>query len=159
MPTLPTLPAWQAPVSGAVSAAPPVSVATATPTLGAIRQPTVVNYPTAAQQTALNQQNLPGAWGNWFASTFGPLATYYTPERGGPTQAQWDYRNWQSLFSQLFGRPPTPDDFAEIFDAYRQQALTTGTPATLAGFFAWMQRTYGQMPRPPMTSYVRVSAL
>lgn len=131
----------------------------ATPPLAAAPQPPVINYPGAAQQQALNAQNLSGAWGNWFASVFGPLATYYTPERGGPAQAQYDFRNWQALFTQVFGRPPDASDFAEVLGSYRQYAVTRGEPATLRGLYEFTARMYQPRPRLPPISYMRVTNL
>ena len=128
------------------------------PALAAVPQPPVINYPTPAQQMSLNQMSLPGAWGNWFASVYGPLAEYYTPERGAPTQAQYDYAGWRNVFAQTFGRPPTPDVFAGVLDSYRQWALTRNQPVTFAGLLDFTTRMYSMPPRPPMVSFLRMSS-
>lgn len=144
LPGLPKLPpAWAGP--------------TGTPVVGTLPAPPVVNYPTAAQQQALNAQSLPGAWGNWFSSVYGALDKYYTPERGGPAQAQYDFANWRNLFAQLVGRPPTAEDFAGVLGGYREWALANNRAVTLSGLYEWMRQVYGERPRPPLVSYARVT--
>ncbi len=133
----------------------PWTVSTATPTMASAVQPPIINYPTTAQQTALNVNALSGAWGNWFAQVFGPIANYYTPERGGVQQAQYDSRNWATLFQQMSGRPATTEDIPTVFNGYRQWALANNQQVSLAGLMEFTRQTMMWRPRPNPLSYVR----
>jgi hypothetical protein len=110
--------------------------------------PGIVNYPTTAQQTALNQLGMSGVWGNWFSQIFGPLANYYTPARGGTQQSNTDYRSWQALYSDLAGRPATDADISNTFGQYQQWVAANQQVPTLAGFFDFTRALVGR-PAPP----------
>ena len=123
---------------------------------GTAPRPPITNYPTAAQQTALNAQSMPGAWGNWFAQTVEPLATYYTPERGGEQQATRDWYNFSTYWQQRTGRPITTEDMQRFFVGFQDYASKLGRPAQLPDIYDYAGRTLAEPARPPLVSYLKV---
>lgn len=142
-PAAPAPPAW----------VPPTAPIQATP---APVMPGTVNYPTAAQQTALNQLGMSGVWGNWFSQIFGPLANYYTPARGGTAQATADYRSWANAFADVAGRPATDADVSRIFKEYQTWVVANQQVPTLAGLFDFTRTLVGRPVQPTPVVYSRM---
>lgn len=123
---------------------------------GTLPRPPITHYPTAAQQAALNAQNMPGAWGNWFAQTVAPLADYYTPERGGAPQAARDWQNFSYYWQQRTGRPITAEDLSRFMVGFQGYASQLGRPALLADIYDYAAQALAAPVKPPLVSYLKV---
>ena len=162
MASYPQFPQGFAPTAAPVRTGKPPAPPAWTPPTGVIppvapaNVPPIVNYPTPAQQTALNAKGLSGTWSNWFSSVFGPLDQYYTPARGGEAQALTDYRQWQAVWQDVAGRPATDLDVANVTGQYRQWLLANRKVASLADFYDFTRQLVGQQKVPTPTVYSRI---
>lgn len=136
-------PAWQPP-TGAVPAPVPAPL------------PPTVNYPTPAQQTAFNQKGISGNWANWFSSIFGDFNAYYTPARGGEAQATQDYRQWQTAFGDIAGRPATESDMQNVLSQYRQWILANRRLPSLSDLYDFTRQLVGTQKQPSPNVYSRI---
>jgi len=123
---------------------------------GTTPRPPTTNYPTVAQQTALNEKNMPGAWANWFAQVIQPLATYYTPEQGGEAQATRDWYNFGNYWLQQTGRPLTTEDMQRFMVGFQGYANRLGRQPLLSDIYDYAGRVLAEQVRPPLVSYLKI---
>jgi hypothetical protein len=85
--------------------------------------------------------NLPDYYVKAFESVFGPMANYYTPERGGVLQAQNDFSSLGSSWNYTAKQPLTQDSVDRLFGAFggiaRGQTARGLTP-TMSGLFNYV---------------------
>ncbi len=108
---------------------------------------------------AATAEGLPVVYQTWFESIFGPVATYYTPERGGVGQAYKDYQSLQYLWQSLTGTLPTIEQLNGILLIVKQYLGTLErTPGftDVLDYVRWLGRPKGN---PPPVSYLNVGEL
>jgi hypothetical protein len=101
---------------------------------------------------------LPEQWNTFFNKIFGPMESYYTPERGGVTQAPTDYKTFQNLWSGKLNRWLTPEELARAlgeFYAIAENLKTRGHTVTLGDLYSWTQRQIYDLPAPPTVTPIK----
>jgi hypothetical protein len=107
---------------------------------------------------AAEDNGLPEQWNTFFNKIFGPMETYYTPERGGIAQAATDYKTFQNLWSGKLNRWLTPEELARALGEFYAIAETLkgqGHTVTLGDLYSWVQRQIYKLPAPPTVTPIK----
>ena len=99
---------------------------------------------------------LPVVYATWFESIFGPVATYYTLERGGVGQAYKDYQSLMYLWQSLTGSLPTMEQLNGMLTIIKQRLNVLGRAPTFDDVLDYVKFLASPKGNPPAVSYLRV---